>query len=354
MPVSGSTRSSTFDPVPSELDEILDPGWLTAALDDVRAGERVVTVEPLGTSKTLASKIRFRATIQSADGETRARDYCVKVHFAGTPETLLTEAHFYRELRPRLEVRAPRAWYTGIDEASERALIVMDDVLADGGRILGAHEPYPVERCRDALGQLAVLHAATWGDDRWDVEWLASRVSGITALLPEDYLQGLLDDGRAADLPAELRDGAALRAAMARHAELPITCVLHGDPHSGNAYVNGAGEMCWLDWQIVQRGHWSTDVSYHLGTVLSVDDRRAHEAGLLRHYLSVLRDNGVEPPEWDEAWERYTLGFTWGYFLWVITQVTAREIVLLHIPRLGAALTDHDTFSRLGVLPAPP
>ena len=58
---------------------------------------------------------------------------------------------------------------------------------------------------------------------------------------------------------------------------------------------------------------------------------------------------GVTPPSWDDAWRDYTLGFTWGYFLWVITSISSREVVLIHMPRIGAALADHDTFARLGV-----
>ena len=156
----------------------------------------------------------------------------------------------------------------------------MDDIEALGGRFLGAHEPYPVETCRDSLAQLAALHAATWHDPQWDVEWLAPRVESMASFFPTDTLQELLDDGRGPELPAVLRDAAVLQAAMARTAEVPPTCVVHGDTHSGNAYVDAEGRVCWLDWQVTQRGHWSIDVSYHLGTVLDIETRRNHEADL--------------------------------------------------------------------------
>jgi aminoglycoside phosphotransferase (APT) family kinase protein len=168
-------------------------------------------------------------------------------------------------------------------------------------------------------------------------------------VFPTARLQSLLDDGRATALAPVLRDATTLQAAMLRTAELAPTCVLHGDTHSGNSYLDADGRACWLDWQVVQRGHWSIDVSYHLGTVLSVEDRREHEQDLLRHYLGELEARGVRPPSFDDAWERYTLGFTWGYFLWTITRISSRAVVLLHVPRLAAALTDHDTFRRLGV-----
>jgi hypothetical protein len=86
-----------------------------------------------------------------------------------------------------------------------------------------------------------------------------------------------------------------------------------------------------------------------LATVLDVESRRAHEADLLRHYLQQLESHGTMAPEWDEAWEQYTLSFSYGYFLWVITRISSRAVVLIHIPRLAAALTDHDTLRRLGV-----
>ncbi|HET6948872.1 MAG TPA: phosphotransferase [Acidimicrobiales bacterium] len=341
-------RAPAFEPVPLELATVLDPHWLAEALDVVDGDDRIVGVEQVGASRTVAEKVRFVVTVEGAGG-VRSHALCAKAHFDDGLNSLLTEAHVYRDLRPRLAVRAPRAYYTGIDADAHRGLIVMDDVAALGGRFLAAHEPYSVATCRDALSQLAVLHAGTWGDPQWDVDWLAPRISRMASLLPTDALQDLLDDGRGSELPAFLRDARTLQAAMRRTAELAPTCVLHGDTHSGNAYLDGDGRVCWLDWQITQRGHWSIDVSYHLGTALDVETRRAQEAPLLRHYLDELRSQGVDPPSFDEAWEQYTLGFTWGYFLWVITRISSRAVVLLHIPRLGAALADHDTFRRLGV-----
>jgi aminoglycoside phosphotransferase (APT) family kinase protein len=344
-----SGRSPAFDPAPSELDEVLDHEWLTSALSDVEADERVVHVDQLGRSQTLAHKVRFAAVIAGPDGQRRTRAYCIKAHFGeGSPETLLTEAHVYRDLRPRLEVRAPRAYYTGIDESRGRALIVMDDVQSEGGRFLSAHEPYSVATCRGALAQLARLHAATWDDPQWEVDWLGPRLITTAALFPTKALQRLLDDGRGEGLAPELLDAHRVQEAVAITAALPATCVIHGDTHSGNVYLDSVGRPCWLDWQVTQRGHWSIDVSYHIATALDIGDRRLHEHELVRGYLDDLASLGVVTPSWDEAWERYTLGFSWGFLLWTITRISSRAVVLIHMPRLGAALADHHTFERLG------
>jgi hypothetical protein len=338
-----------IDPIPIDRDAILDADWLAASLDLVGPDDRIVAVEPVDSSRTIAEKIRFTVTVEGADGSRRTHPLCAKGHFGDGINSLHTEAAFYRHLRPRLEVRAPRSYYTGLDLEARRGLIVMDDIVALGGTIGSAHEPYSIATCRDTLGQLALLHASTWGDPVLDAEWLAPRIALMADLFPTERLQGLLDDGRGPELPAVLRDAGALQAAMHRTAERPVTCVLHGDTHSGNSYRDAEGRSCWFDWQIAQQGHWSVDVAYHLGTVLTVADRRANEADLLRHYLAELERRGAPVPAFDEAWDAYGTGFTWGYFLWVITTVSSRAVVLEHIPRLGAALTDHDTYARLGV-----
>lgn len=342
-------RAAGFDPIPIDRDLILDPAWLDQALDLVGEGDRIVSVEPVESSRTVAEKLRFGVVIEEADGRRRSHPLCAKGHFEDGINSLHTEAAFYRHLRPVLDVRAPHAYYTGVDLEARRGLIVMDDVVALGGTIGSAHQPYAPEVCRDTLGQLALLHASTWGDRIPTDDWVAPRIELMADLFPTETLQELLDDGRGPDLPAVLRRAETLQDAMRRTAERPITCLLHGDTHSGNSYRDSGGRSCWFDWQISQRGHWSVDIAYHLGTVLTTDDRRAHEADLLRHYLAELDRNGVEPPTFEDAWDSYASGFAWGYYLWAITRISSREVVLLHIPRLGAAMTDHDTYARLGV-----
>lgn len=340
---------SWFTAVPATLEELLEPRWLSHALDDITPDEEVVAVEQVDATQTLAQKIRFTVTVDGPSGR-RTTPYCVKGHFDGGPNTLRPEALFYRDVRQHVEMNAPRCYYAAVDDDANRALAVMDDVVAAGGRFLNAFEPYSIDTCKDTLGQLARLHASTWGDERWKLDWLAPRIGSMAASYPTELLQKLLDDGRGPDSAPPLRDAGNLKAAMAATAErFGATCVIHGDTQSGNAYVDGAGKAGWLDWQVTQWSHWAIDVSYHVACVLTVEDRRAHEEALLRHYLDALAALGVRPPAWNDAWRDYTLALTHGYFLWVITRVSSREVVLIHIPRIATALADHDTYRRLGV-----
>ena len=337
-----------FDPIPVAAETVLDPAWIHTAFA-LGPIERVVDVTTVDALKTVADKLRFRVQIDDG-GDGRTLHCCAKAHFGETGRgSLATEAHVYRDLLPGLGVRAPRTHHLAVDDDTGRAIIVMDDVEAYGGRFLSAHEPYDVDLVRETLSQLALLHARTWNDRGWSRQpWLAPRY-GMAEWWPDERLQSLLDDGRGPDVPAYLRDAANLRAAMERSAEIPGTCVVHGDTHSGNSYLDAAGTTHWLDWQITQWGPWALDVSYHLGTVLAIDDRRAHEKALVGHYVDQLASHGVDAPSAADGFDAYASGFAWGWFLWVITSISSRAVVLEHIPRLATAIDDHDTLGRLGV-----
>ena len=335
--------------VPSTLDQLLDPEWLAPVLG-LGPDEQIVQVSPVDSLVTVASKVRFQVTVEAADDTRRIHRYCAKGHFDGKPSSLMSETHFYRRLAPGLGLRVPAVSYTGIDDEARNWVIIMEDVVAAGGRFLSAHEPYSADTCRQTLDQLARLHALTWEDaDLLRVDWLAPRMARMAERYSVEYLQALLDDGRAEGLARELRDGARVKEALLRTSAWPGRSVIHGDAHSGNVYLDPEQRACWIDWQNVQAGNWAIDVSYHMATTLDIEDRRAHERDLLQFYLRRLHDHGSIDVSWAEAWEGYVRAFSYGYFLWVITTISSREVVLIHMPRLAVALTDHETFLRLGV-----
>src|SRR5262249_15983439 len=143
--------------VPTTVDALLDPDWLGRALG-FEGRERIVRAEVVDSSQTLAQKVRFAVETESTDGVQRPRALCPKAHLDGSPGTdLITEAHFYRELAPQLAVRMPTPYYAAVDAPADQAIIVMDDVVALGGRFLDAFTPYSLDTARDTLGQLALL-----------------------------------------------------------------------------------------------------------------------------------------------------------------------------------------------------
>jgi hypothetical protein len=335
--------------VPTNRAELLDPDWLRAALNDFEEGDRIVRVERTDSSKTRAEKLRFAVTVEQPHG-LAVRFYCAKAYLDGALGATPLEASFYRDLAPRLTLRRPRVPYVAVDPDSGASIIVMEDVVANGGLFMNPHRTFPVAITRESLSQLAELHASTWGlQSLGELEWLGAGRTMVAGLHDAQSLQALLDDGRADGYPAELRSGQNLFDALQVHAKFPVTSVLHGDPHTGNVYLDRAGRPCFFDWESVQTGNWVQDVSYHLGTVLAIEDRRANEQDLVRHYLRELAEHGGPAIDFDEGYEFYRRGFTHGYFFWVITVIRGRDEVLAHMPRLAAALQDHNTYGLLGV-----
>jgi hypothetical protein len=335
--------------VPTSRDELLDPDWLQASLNDFEDGDRILRVERTDSSKTRAEKLRFAVTVEGSNG-LNVRFYCAKAFLDGVPGTIAAEARFYRDLAPRLSMRSPRVPYVAVDPDTDASIIVMEDVVANGGLFMNPHRTFPVPVARESVSQLAQLHGSTWDlASVRDLEWLDARRTTV-GMYSAESLQALLDDGRADGFSAELRSGQALFDALQVHHSYPTTCVLHGDPHTGNVYLNREGLACFFDWESIQTGHWAQDIAYHLGTVLSIDDRRANERELVRHYLTELATNGGPSIDFEEGYELYRRGFSHGYFFWVITVIRGRDEVLAHMPRLAAAIEDHDTYRLLGVI----
>src|SRR5262249_28286025 len=115
-----------------------------------------------------------------------------------------------------------------------------------------------------------------------------------------------------------------------------------------NIYLDDAGRPSFIDWQLVQRGPRHLDVGYHIASMLTVDDRRAHQDALVAHYLEHLVAGGVERPAPAEVDNGLCRSFVHGFYLWSITlRVDALAIEAL-LERLGTAVADHDAYTQLG------
>ncbi len=155
-------------------------------------------------------------------------------------------------------------------------------------------------------------------------------------------------------MPAGVRDPERLLATVRRLArrseEAEPRCLLHGDAHVGNLYLDASGHPCLVDWQLVQRGPWYLDVGYHIGCILSTEERRRSEWDLLAHYLDRLRAEGADAPTWDDARHLVRLGLVYGFFLWAITLKVAPPITTTMLGRLGSAVADHDAYASVATL----
>lgn len=341
-------------PVPTTLDEALDPQWLGQALAGPGRGGRVRSVETVEVIKTVATKVRFAVEFE---GEAGTQAFCLKglldadeMTRMGGP-TCVLEGDFYLSIAPQVEVQVPEAVAVVTDREAKQSVLIMRDVIAGGGRFCSALEPFSAEEAASSLEQIVRLHAGSGVLAR--APWIRPR-AGELARMPHmtaDVLQGLLDGPRGDNLSPAVRNGERLIAGMRALADRDQTrpqFLVHGDVHAGNTYRTPDGSGL-IDWQVLQRAGWVIDVAYHLCAVLPVELAEREERNLLNHYLDRARAAGLPVPDAEEGWAQYREAVMYGFYMWGITRRVASDITIQFTDRLGRAVMRHDSHALLGV-----
>lgn len=336
--------------IPQVLERALDPDWLGGVL-----GQALAKVELVELIRTVATKARFLA--HPADGGAPLA-LCLKglldvdaMTARGGP-TMVKEADFYGKVARHVAVRVPVHVASAIDREAQGAVVIMRDVIADGGTFCSALAPFTVDDAAQSLGQIAALHAGR--GLLAERPWITRRIDSFAERphLDAPQLQALLDDSRGESLIPATRNAARLLAAIKalapRDAARPQFLV-HGDAHAGNIFRTADGSTGLIDWQLLQSGGWALDLAYHLAAVLPVEVAELEERRLLGHYLALMRAQGCAMPDDEEAWAQYREAAAYGYYLWAITRKVDRPIIDTFTARLGAAVTRHDSFGLLGV-----
>lgn len=339
-------------PAPRTLEGAMDRAWLSEALAPVTGGAAIERVEIVEVIRTMATKVRFVAEWGGGRGA-----FCLKAFLdvdeatAKGGATTITEADFYTQIAPGLDVRVPACVATVTDRAGAQGVVIMRDLIADGARFCTALEPLDAQQAAASLEQLARLHARA--DVLKSQPWIRRRISDLAraTYISQTTLQDLLDGPRGVGLDARTRDaGKLMRGMLAldqRDAREPETLV-HGDSHAGNLYQTADGPGL-IDWQLLQRGGWSLDVAYHISAVLPVELAEREEWTLLRHYLDVARGLGVAVPDFDAARALYRGSAVYGFYLWSITRRVDPAVTNVFVDRLGKAVMRHASYDLLGV-----
>ena len=266
---------------------------------------------------------------------------------AGEPE-----AWFYRDLATASGVRTLHDVYADVDPVTHHGVVITEDVATAGATFLDALSDYTPEQTAASLEQYAVLHGRTWESDGLDRHWLSPRVDATLKVRGLKEIRGNFDGPIGSRVPEQVRDPERLVQSIGRLAGVVAQarprCLLHGDAHVGNLYLDPSGQPCLVDWQLVQAGPWYLDVGYHLACTVGVEDRRRTERDLLAHYLERLEAEGGEPPAWDDAWQSIGMGILYGFFLWAITLKVAPPVTTVMLERLGTAVADHDAYALVG------
>jgi hypothetical protein len=341
-------------PVPETLEELMSPAWLTSALNPRFPGIEITAVSPGPVISRVSTNARFRVECANGVPDGLSPDLCGKGYFTEVGRAFRhvgeAEARFYRDIAASTGMRTLRSIYADVDPTTRHGVVITEDVVAQGATFLDARSSYTPEQAAESLEELAKLHAATWCHGTYaDAAWLTSRLGTYLKLRGVDEIRGNFEGPIGSGVPDGTRDAQrlvdAFRALATETEAASPWCVIHGDAHVGNLYLDGAGRPSFVDWQLVQRGPWYLDVGYHIASALTVEDRRGTEEDLLRQYLARLAAGGVDAPSWSDAWSGVRRGIVYGFFLWGITLKVDPAVTSKLLERLGTATADHDAFA---------
>lgn len=319
-------------------------------------GRAVTACEPAGGTSGTTDRSVLRLSGEGVPAtvfvKSAATDLGTRV-FGGLARLGEVEVGFYRDLRPGLDVEAPKILGSRFDRRTGRFAIVLEDLAARGAQFVDTRTPLSVDQAAAALSTLAVLHAAT--SRRSDLPGWLSTNSGDALMPLVCALLGRLGRRVAERDPAlTATGGEALLSSYGRWAgvlDRDAFCVLHGDPHPGNVYLLG-DRVGLLDWQAVRRGHGLRDATYSLVLGLDVEVRRAAERDLLQHYCDALAAAGGPEITSNDAWAAYRQMVAYVYVSTTFTSglggLQGEEIADTGLRRAVAAVEDLGTAAAFG------
>ena len=345
--------------------EQVTSAWLTEALRLRYPGAAVTNSRVVDVVNGTSTKIRLRCEYNQAGRDSELPETVIvkggfESHSPEMKEMYANEARFYRDVQPFVPIHSPRCYFAGIDPRSYQSIVIMEDLQASGVEFLHAQRPQRYPEVARRLADMARYHAQTWNSTQLKpggrFEWISSRFSGWSLEYQDRYFapdvwQHYITSPRGAAVSQRLHDRTEIHRALHRLGEIEATepiCLIHGDTHLGNLYIEKDGTPGFFDAQVA-RAPWHLEVSYHIACALDIPDRKVLEKALLLHYLEALQANGVEAPSFKSAWLSYRRSLAYGYFIFLIneTRFQTESVNTACAARFGAAMLDHGTLDLL-------
>jgi hypothetical protein len=345
-------------PLPVTIDEITSD-WLTAALRTRAPGVAVHGFEVVDVVNTTTTKVRLRL-----HRDERAVD-------AGIPELVIVKGGFqehsrelanmhlrevrgYRDVFPEVPLPTPRCFFADFDPERRQGIVIMEDLVRRGVQFCHATKPQSYEQVALRLSVLAAFHARTWDSPellpggRWaDLVDFFDVMRGFfdKYTSPENWRRfTTAPRGVATSVRFHDRDWMIDSwTRVTRYGQSLPQCVLHGDVHLGNLYIDVDGTPGFLD-TLASRGPAMLEVSYHVSAAVDLADRPRWEGALVGHYLEELRTYGAEPPPFDQAMRQYAIFLLYGFFIWMTTEshYQTESVNTANAARVSAAMLDHN------------
>lgn len=304
-----------------------------AVSEHLHGGTLAVTdVVPIGTGQ-MSSSLRVSLTTEpagllpptvvvkraSADPASRAASRATR--------TYEIETSFYRDLRPRLAVNAPRCWCVRYDAADDDFLLVLDDLAPgiQGDQIAGAS----VDQVAAAVDELAHLHGPLWDDPSLcELPWLnrasPEQRAGTRALLASCWPRFIDRYGDRLDAVTR-RLGGDFVADPGSYFDPPegALTVVHGDFRLDNLLFHpDGGRAAVVDFQTAVLGWGASDLAYLVGGSLPTEVRGAADRAMVDRWIAGLKRYGAAP---SDAWRQYRRQAWAGFIMAVVASVLVQR-----------------------------
>lgn len=350
--------------LPRHLHEVT-PAWLTGMLQHRYPGVVVNAFETIELQSTHTTKLRLRLDLNDAGVAAGIpENVCLKSNWSDgikTGDICEREARFYHLMGGSAGAPIPRTVFADWDgDGGGRGVVIMEDLAIAGGRFGNSADQLGVDGVAAALESMARLHASLWGNAVVDAQsWLQRsmttpidteqviRIYNYMALNLEDPAYQAVLPSWAYETPSQLNHLLDELSAYELEQSGPL-CLVHGDAHQGNSYVRADGQRLWVDFQLVRKGTPWRDVNYFMVGALSVEDRRANDRDLLRHYReALLRAGAADVPSQDDAWEHFRRWSAYGMQCWLGNVDRWGQAGIEMIRRFYASGEDYDTVTLL-------
>jgi hypothetical protein len=363
----GLSGSAHF-PLPITIEEI-NRDWLTSALRTKNPKVTVLDFEIVNVTYSTCTKIRLKLKLNDAGKQ------------AGIPELVILKGGFenqgrlwcqmherevrgYRDVFPVLKLPSPACYFAAYDAERRQGIIIMEDLVERGVTFCHALKPQHHDQVARRLTALAQFHAGSWASaelapgGRWGdlADFFEVMRPFVDKHLSPDDWQRFIAKPRGAATSTRFHGLDWMVRAfgqMERFARQLPHCVLHGDIHLGNLYIDPNGTPGFLD-TLASRGPGMLEVSYHISAALDAADRKRSEGALVQHYLDELARNGVDAPTFDEAMRQYGIFLLYGYFIWMTTEshYQTESVNTANAARVSAAMIDHGIIDLLKTIDA--
>ncbi len=353
-------------PLPLAIEDIT-PQWLTQSLASRYPGVVVEHSEIVDIISGTCTKVRLKLTVNRAGQE------------AGIPETVILKGGFephsremfgthekevraYRDLFPEFKLHSPTCYFADFDAERLQGIVIIEDLVARGVSFCHPQKPQSHGEVARRLRSLAAFHARSWNSPElapggrwsWAPDYLASMQVYMARYLEPETWNDYAGLPRGAAASVKFHDPAWMKQAIdiaARVGESLPRCMLHGDTHLGNLYVDPDGTPGYFDPQCLVAPAM-VEVTYHVAGALDPADRRHWEGSLIQHYIDELQRHGVAGPRFEDALEQYALFLPLGYCIFLVNaaEFQPEAINTAYTARFSAAMIDQGTLEKLRAL----